>query len=1209
VRIAEREMYLSPEPIRKVSRGLEIGFICRDRLGNPTRALQAFRRVLELDPEQDEAQAAAADLLAKLGRWKEHVVMLERMLQRVVAASAADPEASMTFADERRSLVQRIAAATADKLGDPRGAFRWWRRAHDEAPDEQTLADVRRAGEAYGLWRELAEVITDERKRLIAAGGGVPAEPERFVALSRELAQLCERRLGDKPRGIAIFAEALAAAPRDAELLSELERLAAELDQRPIWKHLLDAYELVLTAATPSERVELYLRRARILDERAGDPKGAVADVLAAFSWSPDRDDVRQALEALAPKARAWNDLIAVDSALIERAATTPKRVELLRRKAATIEDQLKDAPRAFRTHLIALLLAPEETETASHLWRLARVIGKYRDADKTPRAEPPSATIQAEAAVANAVASANRAAPLRPRIPNRAQTDPLSDDDLSGASLHVGDSTQPLDLTELEMAEARKQQVTGENPFVTPENSTMTLSMNDIAKMVVPPGPPARTPPRLPGVATGPSKLPPPPPRPPQITAGAPRARRVSAPPPMPRKAQAPVRRPPLPTLPNRVFETPWEELAVAYEALPAPDPSARLRWLFRASEVWETGGKDIARAFDALARAFGTAKRAPEGDAEVRARLHRIASEHKAWDRLADLYEGLAEQAETAHAAADLLMEVANIRFEQKRPRETEAQLRRILGMLPNEVTARARIEELYRAEGRWVELAASLEERTDPRLGTAAPEAERPQLLRDLTAIYTDRINRPHDAIDAFERLRVLAPADTAVYMKLAELYGTVGRWSKVIETFVKVSEIAEGSDEARVALRQIAKIYEQELELPDRAIDSYQQLVAIWPDDEDSWTALDRLYQAQARWTELGDVLRRRAGLAREPAERAQLLARRAGVLLDWLASPEEAAATLRHARTILPDDPQIADALVIALGKAGREREAAAILEGRITAFDVGDSTNPEVDARPEPKGKGKQAQKAEPSGRSKGDLAALHIKLAQLKLDDKDRDGAREAIEAALALVPEHPTALGLLGQLQSPDEDPRAFADAKLREADSARDEDSKIAALMAAGDVLVSRVGDLEAAQAAYDRVLGLRPYHADATWARAGIHEKGGDPEAASLVLEKKLEDETLTPPEKARILTQLAALSRAAGVTPASERRLLEALGTVPDHIPAIVALADFYADAERWTDLEAFMREILDGTTLASAPGALVADLHRRLATAHEKLGR
>ncbi|HEY0249993.1 MAG TPA: hypothetical protein VGC41_00615, partial [Kofleriaceae bacterium] len=769
----------------------------------------------------------------------------------------------------------------------------------------------------------------------------VPAEPERFVALSRELAALCERRLGDKPRGVAIFSEALAASPRDQGLLADLERLAAELDQRPVWKAVLDAYELVLGAATPQERVELYLRRAHILDERTGDSKAAVTDVLAAFSWAPDREDVRSYLETLAPKARAWNDLVAVESALIERASGTPQRVELLRRKANTIEEQLKDAPRAFRTHLVALLLAPEDAETASHLWRLARVIGKYRDADKTPRLEPAAATIQAEGAVAEAVASANRAAPMRPHIPKRAETAPLSDEDLT-----VGDSTQPLDLTELEMAEAKKQADFGS------ENSTMTLSVNDIASLVVPPPPKPRG---LPGMPTPPaSKLPPPPPRPPVISA---RARRMSAPPPMPRKAQAPVRRPPLPTLPNRAFDTPWEELAVAYESLPTPDSSASLRWLFRASEVWESGAKDIPRAFDALARAFQTAKRAPEGDTEVRARLSRIASEHKAQDRLADLYEGLAEQAETAHEAADLLMEVSQIRFEQKRPRETEAQLRRILGMLPNDITARARLEQLYRAEGRWVELAASLEERTDPRLGTAAPEAERPQLLRDLASIYTDRISRPHDAIDAFERLRHLAPADTSVYMKLAELYSAVARWSKVIETLARVSEIAEGSDPARLALRQIAQIYEQELELPERAIDSYQQVVTTWPDDEEAWASLDRLYQAQARWTELGDVLRRRAGLAREPAERAQLLSRRAAVLLDWLGSPEEAAATLRHARTILPDDPAIADQLVIALGKAGREREAASILESRITQAD--ETTH-------------------------KGDLAALHIKLAQL---------------------------------------------------------------------------------------------------------------------------------------------------------------------------------------------------------------------------------
>ncbi len=1246
VRIAEREMFLSPDPLRKVALGLEIGFICRDRLGNPTRALQAFKRVLELDADQEEALASAADLLAKLGRWKEHVAMLERQLARVPSREMSDaPE----HAEQRRNIVQRIAAAIAEKLGDPRGAFRWWRRAHEEAPDEQTLADVRRAAEGYNLWRELADVITDERKRLLAAGGGAPQDPMRFVALSRELANLCERKTNEKARAIQIYIEALHVAPRDISLLLELERLAAELDQRPVWKSVLEAFDIVIDAAAPNERVDLYLRRAKILEDRTSDAKGAVTEVLAAFSWGPDRDDVRTALEALAPKARAWQELISVESALIERAASTEKRVALLRRKAQTIEEQMKDAPRAFRTHLISLLLSPDDADTTSHLWRLARVIGKYREADKTPKPEPQSAWIQHETAVAEAIAAANRANPngsggtSQSGRTRRLGTEPIAD-----ADLNIGDSTQPLDLAEVEMAASGMQQMADaikrgdkvKHPKGAPsspdhsslapagefagENSTMHLSGDEIAKLAMPPRPPSRTtPPPTPG-----SKLPPPPPRPPQISA---RARRPSgAPPPLPgmgsgpaRKPQLPVRRPPLPALPNRSFETPWEELAVVYESMPAPDAAARLRWLYRAAEVWETGGKDIGRAFDALARAFAQARSTPQGDAEVRARLHRVAQEHKAWERLADLYEGMAEDADTALAAADLLMEVATIRYEQKKPREAEAQLRRILGMLPNDATARARLEELYRTEGRWVELAASLEERTDPRLGTAAPEAERGQLLRELATIYTEQLRRPHDAIDALEKLRLLAPGDISILQQVADLYAAVGRWSKVIETLTRINEIAEGTDEARAALHSIARIYVSELELPDRALEALVLITTTWPDDTEAWATLDALYQSQSRWSELADVLRRRAALSRDPAERSQLLARRAAVLMDHLDSPEEAAATLKHARTVSPEDPALADAMVAALTKAGRPREAAAILENRITEL-AAELAQAEKDAPPDPAKAAKTVRPAAarpgakaqapvpppaPKGPSRGDLAVLYIRLAQLRNAEEDKDGARQAIEQALALVPEHPTALAVLAELSNADEDPRAFADAKLREAESVADPDVKIAALMAAGEVLQTRVGDLAAAQQAFERVLALRPYHAEATWALAGLSEKTGDPSMAQHILEKKLEDEALTPPEKARILTQLAALSRSAGVDPAAERRLLEALGTVPDHIPAIVALADFYADAERWNDLEAFLREILDGTTLTNAPGALVADLHRRLATAQEKLGR
>ncbi len=1253
VRIAEREMYLAAEPEQKIAVGLEIGVTCRDRLNNPTRALQAFERVLEIDAAQPDALAAAAELFARLGRHREQVRALERLLP------------AMGDRDERRDLQHRIAHVTAEHLADARGAFRWWRVAHHESPDLGSFTDVRRAAEQYGLWKELAEAHVDERRRLGGERGELDAAA--FVRHSRDLAQVVERRLGDRTRAMTVLIEAFTATPRDGELLAELERLALEGDVKPQWKMLLDAYDVAAAAAGVTARVTLLLKRAAVLDERLGDVKGAVAELLSAFAWEPERDEIRTRLHELSARARTWPELISVEAAVAERAASPTARLEALRRKAQLIEDHLKDAPRAFRTHLVGFLVEPDNADTGSHLWRLARVIGKYREADRSPRAEPAAAVIHSDQVVAEinttagvvassgsgvvatsaavAAASAASAGPgagagpgaaARPRSKQpRLLTEELSESDLGAfttvdlapaVNLRVGDETQPIDLTEMEMSEGEGKKRVALSDAETPlfggalkplqmetgtftavdvrspgsagvgrkpmpnHDSTMELSISDLAI-----GSSAGAAARAAGAAGAGSKLPPPPPRPPQIRPG------KSPPPPAPRKAQAQVRKAPLPSLPGGSFESPWEELALAYEGLPATDDVARLRWLFRAAELWETGSKDIARAFETLSRAFAISRRPKragdasaavsklkEADAEVRARLHRLAHDHAAWDRLAGLYEALGEQAESAAEAGELLMEVAKIRSEQQRPRDAEAQLRRVLGMRPDDAMARERLEALYRDESRWVELAASLEERTDPRLGTVAPEVERAQLLRELSSIYIDRLSRPHDAIDTLERLRALQPTSTEVLSGLAELYGGVGRWSKAIETLGRLVEVADGDHDGhsvgRDALRRIAAIYESELELPDRAIDAYRQLVTHWPDDVPAWTALDGLYTQNARWTELADVIRRRAGLSREPMERAQLLSRRAQILLDWLDSAEEAAAALRHARTISPDDPALAEQLVTALVRADRCREAAAILEGRIEAM--------------------------ADQGAPRGDLAALYIRLAQLRLEKlSDVAGARDSLDAALALVPEHPTALRLYTQLASPDEDPQAFADAKLREADGTRDDDVRIEALMTAGQVLRDRVQDVSGARSAFERVLALRPYDSEATWALAGLVEKGGDPETAARLLENRLGTTELPVAEKARILTQLAALSRAAGVEPAAERRLLEALAVVPDHLPAVVALADFYADRERWADLEAFLREALEGEGPRDAPPALTADLQRRLASAFEKLGR
>ncbi len=1251
VRIAEREIYLTDSVDAKIARGLEIGRICNERLHAPYRALQAYDRVLNLDGDHIDALQAAAELYARVEDWRRHIALLERLI--ALAGTAL----------EQRDLMSRIAQVQAERLRDPNGAFSWLRRAHEHLPGTDSMAELRRLAETYELWEPLAEVYEAERERLTGEDGQ-PVNARNYLAICRELAQVAERRLSAPVRAINVLLDAIMVRPRADELLAETERIATEHDQRPLWQLLLECLGAAIEPSPRSRRVSLHMRRARIYEAHLDDAEAAAEELLKAFAWSPNREDIRSALYELAERKGTWNDVIAVETALLERTGQTDGRLHILRRKAAIIEDKLDRPVRAFRIHLRSFLMRPEDGDTVAHLWRLGRLIGHpYRDSDKTPRSEPPAAYVHPpeptrrpqmpytqETPMPNAGGAQDRAAGADGRYSTGSATDgrgqkPRSGDEFDidiDSELPAHDPTQELNLSDLRELmsadpslddEFSRASTDGDEPSVDP---TMQLSIDELdfseerggsrkrrrraetqtdptielrtedlivalredtgrhkhpgqqqnsgqrspktsKKTGSKPPPPPQPPPFLPGVS---SRKPPPPP---QKKANAPK------PPPRPQPAAAQAPMAPIPKMPVRGYNSPWEEFATAYDLLPASDPALKMRWLFRAAEVWETGAEDVSRAFNTLARALEIDVEATE----PRARLQRLAAAHDAWDRLADLYEAAAEEARTGEAAAGLIMEVADIRARQQRPRETEAMYRRVLGMRPNDPVARERLESLYRSENRWVDLAASLEERTDHRLGGSAPEQERPTLLRELADIYRRRLNRPHDAIDALLRLRDIMPEEVSVLRELADLYSQVGRWSKVIEMLARLGEIAEGTPPARDALRRIAQIYRNELELPDRAIDAYSQLVSQWPDDTDAYAALDQLLEALGRWKDLADILRRRIGLTRAPEERAQLLRRRAAVLMDRLGAPEEAAAALRHARTIAAQSSDLEDELVRALIASGRAREAASVLEARIQSG---------VPARiPTADGSGEA-----PSG--EGDLAALMIRLADLQAEKlADVQAAKITLQRALALVPDHPTALAALARMIESEQDPRAYADARLREAEALEDQDAKVEALMDAGLALRDRVGDIDGARQAFEAILHERPYHPDATWALAGLVEHGGDPDHAAQVLQARLQNESLDPSEAARILTQLAALARLAGVEAVAEQRLIEALRAAPSHLPAIIALADLFGEAERYQDLESFLRRVLP--ELEHPPAATLAELNRRLALACEHLGR
>src|SRR5262249_32745047 len=123
----------------------------------------------------------------------------------------------------------------------------------------------------------------------------------------------------------------------------------------------------------------------------------------------------------------------------------------------------------------------------------------------------------------------------------------------------------------------------------------------------------------------------------------------------------------------------------------------------------------------------------------------------------------------AQSADEAARLLHDVATLRAERGQEVQAELVYRRILGMRPDDAVARDKLVGLHRSAERWVELAAALEERTDPRLGGAASVA----MLRELAQLYEDKLGRPYQAIETLERLVAVVPDDADAWEAIVRL----------------------------------------------------------------------------------------------------------------------------------------------------------------------------------------------------------------------------------------------------------------------------------------------------------------------------------------------------------------------------------------------------------------------------------------------------
>ena len=373
-------------------RGRTLGAIARvheDGRKDVIAARSALLRALDETPDDKDLRA---DLERLAGLEKDDAGF------RAYADALEKRAAAIFDAELIRELLTTLARISEEKLKDDARAAAALSKATEQAGDlPELLEGLDRLHGRLGHHVELAEILN--RRIEIAT------EPSARSDLRRRLALVQIKEFNAKREGLATLRVALEETPEHAGSRESLEGL---LDDPELFEEVAEALEPVYRAAgdhgklaalferridkaAPRDRTRLRLDLARLLEERASDPKAAQRQVERALRDEPTEYEPFIELERLLPITEEWRQASDVIAAILTeseagKALARDVARDMWLKLAGWRHDHLKDDRAAEDAYAQAIARDPENVDILKTIESLQRASGRERDLIATLR-------------------------------------------------------------------------------------------------------------------------------------------------------------------------------------------------------------------------------------------------------------------------------------------------------------------------------------------------------------------------------------------------------------------------------------------------------------------------------------------------------------------------------------------------------------------------------------------------------------------------------------------------------------------------------------------------------------------------------------------------------------------------------------------------------------------------------------------------------
>lgn len=171
-------------------------------------------------------------------------------------------------------------------------------------------------------------------------------------------------------------------------------------------------------------------------------------------------------------------------------------------------------------------------------------------------------------------------------------------------------------------------------------------------------------------------------------------------------------------------------------------------------------------------------------------------------------------------------------------------------VLEISPHDLEAIERLKEMYEKRRAWeplVRLMGREAELLDP--------ADRAIRYVEMAELATQRLRKPEICIEMWELVLGAEPGHPQAIEALAPLYERAREWEKLTGVLETLSEAEPDPEQQKQQLQKLGMIYGDKLENHEGAVNAFERLLSIDPDDRRAQDQLKRRYVALKAWDKL------------------------------------------------------------------------------------------------------------------------------------------------------------------------------------------------------------------------------------------------------------------------------------------------------------------------------------------------------------------